>query len=149
MKGFKLFLEASEEEKNLKATLKKLPKNHAALIKGYRFKFVSGNTLDGDDEHVGLIDPERKLIILAGPWFHAREFTFIHELAHKVWEFILTPEMKKSWSKLLKSTKTDKMPKQNDEENFCHAYANYHSKHRNANFSNAQWDKFIANLDNK
>ena len=140
--NFSQFLiEAEEEDKNVAAMLKKLPKKHAALMKGFKFRYVPGNTLKGDDEHIGLI--KGKTVTAAGPWNYGREFTTLHEVGHMVWEKLMTPELKKAWGKVAK-----KNPRQNqdhDEENFCMAYAGVYTKHPPTTHSHPAWTDFIKN----
>ncbi len=134
-------LEAEEEEKNIQAMLKKLPKKHAALMKGFKFKYVPGNTLKGDDEHIGLI--QGKTVTVAGPWNYGREFTTLHEIGHMVFEKLMTPKLKKAWAEVAK-----KNPKQNqdhDEENFCMAYAATYTKHPPTTHYHSSWIQFIKN----
>jgi hypothetical protein len=138
--NFKRFLlETEEEEKNVKAMLKKLPPKHASLLHGFHFHYVPGNTLGGDSEHIGVIDQDK--ITVAAPWNYGREFTTLHEIAHMVWEKLLTPQIKKAWSKVV--PKNPKRQKQNDEELFCMAYANHFAKHKIEVHNHPAWDAFI------
>ena len=139
---FKQFLE-SEEKKNIKTTLSKLPKAHKALVKGYKYAFQGGNTMKGDDEHIGEVDPNTKKIVVAAPWNYGREFTILHEIGHMVYE-TLTPKQKKMWAKIVKNTK-DKQ-KQIPEELFCMAYANTYAKHQVEIHNHEEWGKFIKSL---
>ena len=156
MESFKrFFLEASEQEKNIKDTLAKLPKNHSALIKGYKFKWEAGNTLKNDDEHVGIVNPVKRTITIAAPWHYGRSFTLLHELAHLVWEHKMSKELKEQWDKLVKSNKQkqkEKIPtkaksclNQNEEEIFCMTYATVYSQHTITTYNNPEWVKFIKN----
>ncbi len=133
------FLEAEEEEKNVVAMLKKLPKQHKALVKGFKFRYVPGNTLKGDEEHIGVIDKDK--ITVASPWNYGREFTTLHEIAHMVWEKLMTPELKKAWSKVVK--RNPRRQKQNDEELFCMAYACTYAKHKILVHYCPAWEDFI------
>lgn len=150
---FKIFLlEKTEEEKNIEDTLKKIPKSHALLIKGFKFKFNKGNTLNNDDEHVGVIDPSKNTVTLAGPWSYGREFTFLHELAHKVWASLINENLRKKWKEIVKATKNTKNTKkedalnQNEEELFCHAYSNYYTNHPLVIYDFKEWKDFIKKL---
>lgn len=147
MKGFKLFFETTEEDKNIKNTLKKVPKKHAELIKKYTFEFLKGNTLKGDDQHIGLIDPFKKKITIAGPWNYGREFTLLHELAHKVWENFMDEKSKKEWSRLVKKVPKKERLDQDDEEMFCHAYANTYVQNKIVIHHHPDWEKFIKKLN--
>jgi hypothetical protein len=145
MLTFRTFLE-NEEEKNLQQMLGKLPQSHRSLVKGFDFKFHSGNTLDGDDEHVGYMDDKGKEIGVAAPWNYGREFTILHEIGHRVWER-LPDQIKKAWFKIVQQTKrTKKEQHQNDEELFSMAYAATYSKHPPTTFAIPTWIQFIKNL---
>lgn len=129
MNGFKYFLEqTAEQEENIKKTIAKVPKKHSSLIKGYKFKWQCDNVLNGDDGHVGVIDPNDKTITVCAPWNYGREFTFLHEIAHKVFERFMTKELLDEWKAILKRTK-NKM-NQNAEELWCMNYANYFVKNK-------------------
>jgi len=145
--NFKVFFIESEKRKNLddvNKTLKKLPKKYRDLFKGFKFKFEADNTLNGDDEHVGLIDTEKKTITIAAPWNYGREFTLLHEIAHLVWANFLEDDLKKKWNNIAKNTKN----KMNDglEELFCMAFANSFSKNKIGIHSHPKWEKFIKEL---
>jgi len=143
---FKIFFENSDEEnKNIKETLKKLPKSHMALTKGFKFKFLNGNTLNGDKEHVGyMMKHPRKEIAIASPWNYGREFTFLHEIGHLVWENLMDKELRKEWSNVLKNTK--ERQHQGDEEMFCMAYACYFAKNKISIHDHESWHEFIKKL---
>lgn len=144
MLNFYLLLEKmeSEEQKNLNATLKKLPKKHRRLLNGFKVKFSPNNTIKGDHNHIGYIFKDK--IEIAAPWNYGREFTFLHEIAHLLWEKIITKQQKKLWSKIVLKNKN--RLKQNDEELFCMAYANTYAKHKIKAHSNEYWEKFIKGL---
>jgi len=142
MKDFKkFFLERTEEEKNIKTTLDKLPKKYKNLVKGYKFKWQNGNTLDGDDEHVGVIDPKTKTATISAPWNYGREFTFLHELGHKVFEKFMTPDLFKEWKQIVNKTK-NKM-QQNAEELWCMGFANHFVKNKIVQHHHPEWESFI------
>jgi len=145
--NFKVFLTESEKKKNLEdvnKTLKKLPKKYRDLFKGFKFKFEADNTLNGDNEHVGLIDTEKKTITIAAPWNYGREFTLLHEIAHLVWGHFLEDDLKKKWNHMAKNTKN----KVNDglEELFCMAFANSFAKNKIGIHTHPKWEKFIKEL---
>lgn len=145
MDGFKeYFTEASEMDKNISDTLKKIPKAHSAFVKNYAFKWQPGNTLKGDDEHIGIINPIRKTVTIAAPWNFGREFTLLHEIGHKVFENFMTTELKKEWESIIKKTKHK--VKQNAEELWCHAYANHFAKNKIEIHNHPTWDKFIEKI---
>lgn len=145
MDSFKdFFQESTECEQDVRKTLKKVPVKHRNLIKGYSFHWEPGNTLKRDKDHIGIINPMRKTVTIAAPWNYGREFTLLHELGHKVWEFLTTPELRKKWSDIVQHTK-HKM-KQNEEELFCMAYANHYAKNKISIHDHPEWDKFIKSL---
>jgi hypothetical protein len=133
-----------EEKRDIEKTLSKLPPSHAALVKGYRWKFHSGNTLNGDEEHVGYIDDNDKEIAVAGPWNYGREFTVLHEVGHKVWETFVTPQMKQQWLHIVAKTKNRQ--DQEPEELFCMAYANAYAKNKIVIHSHPTWEHFIKGI---
>jgi cytochrome b involved in lipid metabolism len=142
MNGFKLFFEQTkEQEKNIKKTLAKLPKKFSALIKDYKLKWHNDNTLSGDDEHIGLINPIRKTITLAAPWNYGREYTFLHEIGHKVFENFMTDELMKEWKEVLKKTK-HKL-NQNPEELWCMAFANQFAENKIVVHTHPEWEAYM------
>lgn len=140
---FKAFLE-SEEKKNIESMLKKIPKPHRCLIKGFKYKFQSGNTMKGDDENIGSCDCHKKEIVVAAPWNYGREFTILHEVGHMVWE-TLKPKQQKAWEKVVKGTK-GKHQHQKIEELFCMAYANTYANHKDKIHDHPEWEQFIKSL---
>lgn len=153
MKSFREFLLESEETDNVKTMIAKLPAGHRKLLNGYKFKFTGGNTLKGDNDHIGLIHQDK--ITVAAPWNYPRAFTTLHEIGHLVWEYKMTPKLKKKWEKLVGTTKKSQkqnLPKkchsaldQNAEEIFCMVYANVYAKHPIGTYSNPEWMAFIKN----
>tara|TARA_Y100000034_G_C6887851_1_gene407873 strand:- start:599 stop:1030 length:432 start_codon:yes stop_codon:yes gene_type:complete len=141
--NFRNFLERSEEKMNVEKTLTNIPKAHRALVKDYKFKYTSNNTMKGDSEHIGEVDPDKKKITVAAPWNYGREFTTLHEIGHMVWA-TLPPAKQKSWNKICKGTKGKQ--DQNHEELFCMAYANTYAKHKIEIHNHPEWDKFIKSL---
>ena len=121
-------------------TLKKLPKSHRKLVKDFHVRFEGGNTLHGDDQHVGYVDEYEKEICVASPWNYGREFTFLHEIAHKVYEK-LNDNTKKEWAKIVNKTKNKQ--KQSPEELFAMAYANSYAKNKVVIHDHEEWNEFI------
>lgn len=150
---FKQFFESEEKQfqDDIKDTLKNVPKSHRALISDYQFKYQAGNTLDNDDKHVGEIDEKKKHIKVAAPYNYSREFTILHELAHAIFKFKMTPELIKEWRALVKKTRKEQKDKiqdknsldQNAEEVFCMAYATTYAKHPPKTYSHDEWTNFI------
>lgn len=143
MMTFKIFLE-NEEEKNIRQTLNKLPSRHSDLVRGYRFTLKGGNTLPGDDEHIGYMDEKPKEICVAAPWNYGREFTLLHEIGHQVWDKLVPDALKKRWVDIVRQTKDRQ--KQSPEELFCMAYANFYAKNKMVIHDHPEWNKFIKDL---
>lgn len=145
MATFKEFVN-SEEEKDIQKTIQKLPPSHAALVQGFRWQLQGGNTLSGDNQHVGYMDKGEKEIAVAAPWFYPREFTLLHEIAHLVWER-LPEQIKAQWAQLVNNTKREKdAQKQSAEELFSMAYATTYVKHPPTTFAFPKWMQFIKSL---
>lgn len=147
---FKQFLIESEKS-DLKITINKLPKEHQKLVSNYSFKFQGNNTLKGDNENVGELDPNKKKITIASPWNYPREITVLHEIGHLVWEKLLTKNNRNEWSKILNklkqnNNKSKKDLDQNDEEIFCHSYAQFYIKNKMVKFDYPELQKFISKL---
>ena len=115
---------------DIEKTLKKIPKSHKDLLKKYKVDFQDGNSLKGDNQHVGSLDMNRKEIIIASPWNYGREWTILHEIGHVVYEEHINKNeaLKEKWEAIVKRTK-DKA-NQNAEELFCHAYANTYAQNK-------------------
>lgn len=152
MDSFRIFFE-TEEEDNVKDTISKLPKSHQKLLNGYKFKFTPGNTLKGDDQHIGYIHKDR--IVVAAPWHYSRSFTTLHEIAHLVYEKLVDKALRKKWSDLMKKTKKGQIKNrpsvksainQNDEEIFAMSYANFYARHKVQTYDHPEWMDFIKNL---
>lgn len=139
---FSLFVEQGENE-DLTATLRKLPQSHRDLVKGFRFKMISGNTLKGDGDHIGYMDKGPKEIVVAAPWNYGREFAILHEIGHLVWDR-LPNELKKHWTHIISKTKN----KQDQEasELFCMAYSNFFAKNKIVIHDHPEWNDFIRKL---
>jgi hypothetical protein len=144
---FKTFVTLTESyEKDLKKTLKKLPKRHSQLVAKHRFVFQPGNELKGDGEHIGIIDNKRRTITVAAPWNFGREMTVLHEIGHLVWNILLTKEQQQKWAKIAKRTKLPKDAKQNPEELFCMAYGATYAHRPPAAYLHDEWERFIKAL---
>lgn len=145
MLSFKTFLknEGEEEDQDILKTLSKIPPSHAALVKGYTFKFQGGNTLDDDDDHIGYVQEDPKEIVVAAPWNYGREFTMLHEVGHRVYER-LNDGLKNRWAMIVDHTKNRQ--KQSPEELFCMAYANHYCKNKVVIHDHPAWHHFIERL---
>lgn len=142
---FKIYFEQSENcDGEVRKTLKKIPKKHKNLIKGYKIVFQSGPTLKGDGGHIGFIDEEKKRITIAAPWNYGREYTLLHEIAHAVWKYLVDEKRREEWKSIVKNTKEKQ--KQNAEELFCMAYANEYANHEHVIHTHEAWSKFIKRL---
>lgn len=141
-----------EEMQDIKKTLAKLPPSHAALVKGYHWKFHAGNTLNGDTQHVGYVDDNTKEIAVAAPWNYGREFTILHEVGHKVWENYIAPhpQLVHQWNHLVMhmtpEQKGNDTLKQEPEELFCMSYAQKYAENKIEKFDNPLWQKFIDQI---
>lgn len=143
--NFRKFLE-NEEKNDVLNTLSKIPQSHSALVQGFNWKFHPGNTLNGDNKHVGYMDDHEREIAVAAPWNYGREFTILHEIAHKVWEK-LPPELQKAWVQLVSSTHRPREEQQQEpEEMFAMAYATAYVKHPPITYAFPKWIEFIKSL---
>ena len=144
MRSFITFMEQkSEEEKNVQKTIDRLPKRFRNLLKNFNVKLTCKNTLNGDRKHIGII--HQFDIEIAAPWNYGREFTFLHEVAHLIWEKMVTSEQKNEWKKLAKLYKNK--PKMNFEELFCMFFASTYANHHVETYSHPKLIKFIKNLN--
>jgi hypothetical protein len=144
MRSFIQFVEQkSEEEKNLQATIEKLPERHKKLLKNFTIELTCKNTLNGDKEHIGIIN--KFSIKVAAPWNYGREFTFLHEAAHLIWEKIINNSQKKKWKRLTKLYKGK--PRMNEEELFCMFYASAYANHHVETYNNQKLVSFIKSLN--
>jgi hypothetical protein len=143
MRSFIQFVEQkSEEEKNLQKTIAKLPNKYQKLLKNFNIKLTCKNTLNNDKDHIGVI--HKFDIEVAAPWNYGREFTFLHEVAHLIWEKLISQKEKKEWkylSKLYKNT-----PKMNNEELFCMFFASAYATHQIETYNHPKLIKFIKSL---
>jgi len=132
------------EKADIAKTLEKLPDSHAELVQGYNWKLHPGNTLNGDEEHVGYMDDQDKEIAVSSPWNYGREFTVLHEIGHRVWEKLVPPQYKKMWFQIAQNT--EEKQDQSPEELFCMAYANHYAKNKIVIHDHPQWHEFIERL---
>lgn len=138
---FRLFIE-NEEKKNLEATIKKLPKSHQNLLRGFHVKYQSGNTIKGDDGHIGFIQGNK--IVVAAPWNYSREYTTLHEIGHLIFEKLVTPETKKQWNELVKKEKNKK--EKDSEELFCMVYAQVYAQNKTMKFDHPNLEDFVSKI---
>lgn len=154
MMRFRKFMEddMSGEKLDIQTTLSQLPPGHAALVQGFKWRFHAGNTLNGDEEHVGYVDDASKEIAVAAPWNYGREFTILHEVAHKVWEKFVAPNPRlvQQWyaivQKMTPEQQNDDSLRQEPEELFCMAYAQRYTKNKIEKFKNHLWERFIDQI---
>ena len=140
--NFKQFIESKNPD--LDATLHKLPKKIQALLKGYKYTFTPDNSLKNDKGHVGVIDKDKKTIIISAPWNYGRELALLHEVGHLVWENLVSKEQKKEWILIVRGTK-DKQD-QSPEELFSFAFANHYVHMKVEIHSHPTWEKFIKKI---
>lgn len=140
-----LLTEASEEDRDVRATIKKLPRSHQKLMHGYKIEFVNGNTLK-DGESVGLNNMENK-IVLAASWRYSREWTLLHEIGHLVWKKYIAndKELQNQWKAVARNT-SEKI-KQNSEEAFCHSYAQHYCQKKLVQMQDKNAARFIEKLN--
>jgi hypothetical protein len=149
MRTFGEYLEAAEEEKDIRDLLSRLPPSHAALVQGYAWRFQPGNVLAGDSQHIGQVSDQDRQITLAAPWNYGREFAALHEVGHKVWERLVPPRLKKVWLDVVKKTEGRLPPdirSQDPEELFCHSYAQFYAKNKIEKYNHPEWMAFIKIL---
>lgn len=144
----KYLTEGSKGEKDVKRTLLRIPAEHRAFVKDYKFVFQPTNCLRGDNEHIGLIDEKKKTITIAAPWNYGREYTLLHEVGHAVWKYVLDGEKRAEWKKLLRPIKSSnkKDLNQNDEEIFCMAYAQAYAKNGLEKYDHDELVDFVRGL---
>lgn len=142
--NFKFFLIESEKS-DIKQTLDKIPKIHSKLIKDYKINLEDGNTLKKSSEHVGEIDEKNKKITIVGGWHYGKEFIMLHEVAHAVWQYLLTEKQRKEWKETIKKAKF-KNPQNNEEELFCMVYGAAYAKHPPKTYHNEILINFIKKL---
>jgi len=144
MQSFRKFLHRSEEEEDLNGMLEKIPQSHRDLVADYKFKLQGGNTLKDDGDHIGYMDSGTEEIAVAAPWNYGREFALLHEVAHVVWENLVSDELRQKWQKIVNRTKEKQ--NQNAEELFCMAYANHFAKNKIVIHDHPEWHDFIKEL---
>jgi len=144
MQSFRKFLHRSEEEEDLNGMLEKIPQSHRDLVADYKFKLQGGNNLKDDGDHIGYMDSGTEEIAVAAPWNYGREFALLHEVAHVVWENLVSDELRQKWQKIVNRTKEKQ--NQNAEELFCMAYANHFAKNKIVIHDHPEWHDFIKEL---
>jgi Zn-dependent peptidase ImmA (M78 family) len=140
--NFKQFLES--EDNDVETTLKKLPKKVQSLLKGYKFKFTDGSCLKNDNEHIGIVDKDKKTITIAAGWNYSRCFTLLHEIGHLIWSELINNNQKNKWDKIVKKTKEKQ--NQNPEELFCMSFANYFVKMKLEIHTHDTWEEFMKSI---
>jgi hypothetical protein len=100
------------------------------------------------EKRIHLGNPDKKIIQIAAPWRHSREFATLHEVAHKVYEKLMTDKLRKKWSNLVKKTELhkDAAKEKNDEELFAHHYAQYYCNNKVVRYDHPELLDFIKNL---
>lgn len=135
------------DEADIQKSLNKLPKAHKELAKGFKIVLEPNNTLKGDKGHVGVImtHPSPQIRV-ASPWNYPREFAFLHEVAHLVYEkYIRGTPLEQEWNAICARTK-DKKKGEPPEELFCHAYANRYCNNQVVIHDHEEWNNFIDAL---
>ena len=133
-----------KDNADIEDSLAKLPKGHRKLVHGFHIKLEPGNTLHGDDGHVGVVmTSPKKQIKVAAPFNYGREFTLLHEAAHIIWQvYVKGTKWEKEWSQVCKLNKNRKKDEP-DEENWCHAYSNHFVKHKIVTHTCPEWDDYM------
>lgn len=146
MDSFRDYVEGDEEHADVHKTLDRIPGAHRRLVQGYTISFQGGNTLQGDGEHVGVIQthPEPHITI-AAPWRYSRELTVLHEVGHLVWAQ-LPQDKKREWEDLVRSTPMKDGTRQPAEELFSMAYGAAYSKHPPVTYYKREWVRFIRSV---
>lgn len=148
--NFKSFFESCDCEtvpkEDIRKTLKKLPKSHRDLVKGFKINYTNGNTIEGDKKHIGFI--HQRKIVVAAPWNYGREFTTLHEIAHMVWEYKVDSSMRKKWNEIAKDSikKNKDLRGENPLELFCMAYAQHYAKNKLTKFEHPEWNDFVKKI---
>ena len=145
MGHFKEYMESNEGD--ARASIRSLPKSHRALVRGFSLDFHPSGTLKGDDSHIGKVEdmPGKNKITLASPWFYPREFALLHEIGHLVWaKYVKGTKLEKQWNAICGRTKGK--VKQNNEEVFCHSYANTYSHNKVVKHDHGNLESFIRKL---
>lgn len=146
MDGFKKYLERQEEQSDIRTTLAKLPPRHQKFLQGFSVSFQGTNTLNNDGEHVGVIQTDPKPhITIASPWNYGREYAFLHEVGHLVYDNLLDDRMKKVWADIVHNTRNRQ--NQSPEELFCMAYANHYAKNKIVIHTHPEWEEFIDQIN--
>jgi len=144
--NFKTFLIENEEQDDVRKTIKKLPKSHQKLLKGYKFRFQPKNTLKGDHDHVGENNEKTKIITICAPWNYGREFILLHEIGHLIWDNLMSNDQQKKWKQIYKKTKMIKKDRQSAEEIWCHAYAASYVERPPMAYYKPEWVKIIKSV---
>ena len=139
---FNTFLENHEKEIN--GTISKLPKRLQKILSGYNYVFEPGLGLKGDKKHIGAIDSEKKKITVSAPFEYGRNFCLLHELGHLYYAAFMTKKEKDVWKDVSQITKRkNRHLDNNDEENFCHSFAQHFCQNKLVKFSHPEWEKFM------
>ncbi len=140
MENFKRYM---KDNADIEKSLSKLPTAHRNLVHGFQINLEPNNTLPGDDSHVGVIMTHpKKQIKVASPWNYPREFAFLHEVAHLVYEkYVRGQKWEKEWNSVCKQNENRKKDEPN-EENWCHGYANHFVKHKVLTHTSPEWESY-------
>jgi hypothetical protein len=145
MGQFKEFMESNESD--ARETIRKLPKSHRQLVRGFSLSFHPNGTLKGDNEHIGKVEnmPGKKKITLAAPYYYPREFALLHEIGHLVYaRYVKGTKLEKQWMSMCGST--ENKVRQSCEEIFCHSYANVYGHNKISKHDHSNLESFIKRL---
>jgi hypothetical protein len=138
------FKQYMKDNSDIEKSLAKLPEAHRKLVDGFHIKLEPGNTLRGDNGHVGVImtNPKRQIKV-ASPWNYPREFALLHEVGHLVFEkWVRGTKLEKEWKKICKLNPNRKKD-ESDEENWCHSYSNHFVKHKVITHTHPEWEAYF------
>jgi len=144
MRSFREYMEQlkDSDEQDIAKTLERLPPAHRDLLRNCKLRLQGGNTLSGDQDNIGYWDRKNDRICVAAPWHYGREFTFLHEIGHQVWEN-LPQRIQAAWVKAVRSEDQIRSP----EETFCMVYANVYAKHKLQTFAMPHLERFVKRLE--
>ena len=143
-----------KDNADIEEALAKLPKAVRKLVAGFHIKLEPGNTLHGDDGHVGVIMTHpKKQIKVAAPWNYGRAFALYHEVGHLVFAaHVKGTKWEEEWKSVCKKNPNRKKDEP-DEENWCHSFSNHFIKHKVLTHTHPAWEdyfnRFLKQFDDK
>lgn len=130
---------------DVKDTIESLPKCFQKLVKGFKVKFLSTDTLPKNKENIGYIQGDK--IVVCNPYYYSRQFTFLHEIGHMVYTYYIhKTKFEQEWKDILSKVKNK--INQNAEEQFCHFFASFYCRYPLVKHSHPEYEKFFKKLTN-